>query len=125
MNDENLKPYQFTSGKVARENGRKGGLQKAKNEKERKTIRETLQILIGMPCQHEKIREAIKKEGIPDEAITNGVSVAYATIVNAHKKADWARVLFEMLCENDVQGVSKIPGALQVNFSSNPEDFKK
>lgn len=125
MNDKNILPHRYTKGaSKARENGRKGGLGRQKQVRERKTIREALKLLVGLPCQHDKLRAAIQAEGIDDEDITNGLAIAYTTMKNAHKRADFARVLFEMLGENDVQGVSKIPGALQVNFSDKPEDFK-
>ena len=124
MNDENLRPVR--TKKEARERGRNGGIASGKSKREKKTIREALKLLISLPCQHEKLRAAIKAEGVDDEEITNGLAVAYTTMKNAHKRADFARVLFEMLGENDVQGVPKIPAApIQVQFSDKPEDFKK
>ena len=65
MNDENILPHRYTKGaSKARENGRKGGLGRQKQVKEQKTIREALKLLVGLPCQHEKLREAIKAEGV-------------------------------------------------------------
>jgi len=105
---------------------RKGGIASGKARREKKTIREAFALLKDLPLDNEKLREQLKKAGVTKEDMTYGAAMAYMTVINGMKgNPSFMRLAFEMLGENDVQGVSKIPGALQVNFSSNPEDFKK
>ena len=123
MNDENLIPHQFTSGKVARENGRKGGLKKAKNEKVRRTVRDALLLLRDCPLDNEKLRNRIKENTpITDEEITHAIGLAYMAVNYTYKgSAQWARLLFEMMGENDVQGVQKCQPNIEVVFSDKVE----
>ena len=124
MNDENLRPCRNKS--EARERGKIGGVASGKARREKKTIREAFALLKDLPLDNEKLREQLKKAGVTKEDMTYGAAMAYMTVINGMKgNPSFMRLAFEMLGENDVQGVSKIPGALQVNFSSNPEDFKK
>ena len=123
MNDENLKPC--TTKNEARERGRNGGLKSGEARRKKRTVRECLAILKDMPCTHDKIKKTLREAGIKDEEITNGMAIAFATFMNGMKNAQFARLAYEMMGENDVQGAIKIPpGNLQVNFSSNAEDFK-
>ena len=124
MNDENLRPCRNKS--EARERGKIGGVASGKARREKTTIREAFALLKDLPLDNEKLREKLKKAGVTKEDMTYGAAMAYMTVINGMKgNPSFMRLAFEMLGENDVQGVSKIPGALQVNFSSNPEDFKK
>ena len=124
MNDENLRPCR--NKKEARERGRLGGVASGKARREKKTIREAFALLKDLPLDNEKLREKLKKAGVTNDDMTYGAAMAYMTVINGMKgNPSFMRLAFEMLGENDVQGVSKIPGALQVNFSSNLEDFKK
>lgn len=126
MNDQNLIPNSQRSPKELREMTRKGGIASGKARREKKTIREAFALLKDLPLDNEKLREQLKKAGVTKEDMTYGAAMAYMTVINGMKgNPSFMRLAFEMLGENDVQGVSKIPGALQVNFSSNPEDFKK
>jgi len=124
VNDENLRPCRNKS--EARERGKIGGVASGKARREKKTIREAFALLKDLPLDNEKLREKLKKAGVTNDDMTYGAAMAYMTVINGMKgNPSFMRLAFEMLGENDVQGVSKIPGALQVNFSSNPEDFKK
>jgi len=126
VNDQNLIPNSQRSPKELREMTRKGGIASGKARREKKTIREAFALLKDLPLDNEKLREQLKKAGVTKEDMTYGAAMAYMTVINGMKgNPSFMRLAFEMLGENDVQGVSKIPGALQVNFSSNPEDFKK
>ena len=126
MNEQNLIPNSQRSPKELREMTRKGGIASGKARREKKTIREAFALLKDLPLDNEKLREQLKKAGVTKEDMTYGAAMAYMTVINGMKgNPSFMRLAFEMLGENDVQGVSKIPGALQVNFSSNPEDFKK
>lgn len=124
--NENLIPFDQRTEEEQREIRRKGGKKSGQVRREKKTIREAFALLKDLPLDNEKLREKLKKAGVTKEDMTYGAAMAYMTVINGMKgNPSFMRLAFEMLGENDVQGVSKIPGALQVNFSSNPEDFKK
>jgi hypothetical protein len=125
VNDENLVPFQYQSGNEAREKGKKGGIASGKTRREKKTIREAFALLKDLPLDNEKLREQLKKAGVTKEVMTYGAAMAYMTVINGMKgNPSFMRLAFEMLGENDVQGVSKIPGTMNVHFSDKPEDFK-
>ena len=118
MNDQNLIPLNKRSKKVQREIQEKGRQANKAKHQEKRTIRECMKILAALPCKAGKLKERINEAGIEDEAITNGMAVAFTTMMNATKNPAFARVLFEMLGENDVQGVTKLPPEpIQINFS--------
>ena len=124
-NEKNLIPFDKRTEKEQREIRSKGGKASQKKQAEKKRIREAMQEIMNLQINHSEIRSFLDSLGIPDEKKTWAYAEAAITAKNALKHPAFARLLYEMLGENDVQGVSKIPGALQVNFSSNPEDFKK
>ena len=125
MNDENLIPQNKRTKKEQREIAIKGGKASGEARRKKRTVRECLAILKDMPCTHDKIKKTLREAGIKDEEITNGMAIAFATFMNGMKNAQFARLAYEMMGENDVQGAIKIPpGNLQVNFSSDPEAFK-
>ena len=124
--NENLIPFDQRTEEEQREIRRKGGKRSGQVRREKKTIREAFALLKDLPLDNEKLREKLKKAGVTNDDMTYGAAMAYMTVINGMKgNPSFMRLAFEMLGENDVQGVSKIPGALQVNFSSKPEDFKK
>ena len=123
-NEKNLIPFDKRSEKEQREIRSKGGKASQKKQAEKKRIREAMQEIMNLQINHSEIRSFLDSLGIPDEKKTWAYAEAAITAKNALKHPAFARLLYEMLGENDVQGVSKIPGALHVNFSSNPEDFK-
>ena len=117
MNDENLKPC--TTKKEARERGRNGGLKSGEARRKKRTVRECLAILKDMPCTHDKIKKTLREAGIKDEEITNGMAIAFATFMNGMKNAQFARLAYEMMGENDVQGntiINSAPPEINVNF---------
>ena len=125
MNDENLIPQNKRTKKEQREIAIKGGKASGEARRQKRTVRECLAILKDMPCTHDKIKKTLRDAGIKDEEITNGMAIAFATFMNGMKNPSFARLAYEMMGENDVQGAIKIPpGNLQVNFSSDPEAFK-
>ena len=123
-NEKNLIPFDKRTEKEQREIRSKGGKASQKKQAEQKRIREAMQEIMNLQINHSEIRSFLDSLGIPDEKKTWAYAEAAITAKNALKNPAFARLLYEMLGENDVQGVSKIPGAVQVNFSSNPEDFK-
>ena len=126
VNEQNLIPLNKRSKTVQREIQEKGRQANKAKHALKRSIKEAMLVLRDCPLENEKIKERIKNNStLQDDEITEAVGIAYLAMQYAKKgNAQWGRLLFEMLGENDVQGVSKIPGALHVNFSSNPEDFK-
>lgn len=124
--NENLIPFDQRTEEEQREIRRKGGKKSGQVRREKKTIREAFALLKDLPLDNEKLREQLKKAGVTKEDMTYGAAMAYMTVINGMKgNPSFMRLAFEMLGENDVQGVSKIPGALNIQFSDKPEDFKK
>ena len=126
MNDENLIPMNKRAKDEQREIARLGGKARGKQRRMEKTCREVFSVIRNMPLKDGKLREEMIKAGFPDGEITYGAALAFATVIYGLKgKGDILRVAFEMMGENDVQGVTKIPaGKMVVNFSDDPEDFK-
>ena len=124
-NEKNLIPFDKRTEKEQREIRSKGGKASQKKQAEQKRIREAMQEIMNLQINHSEIRSFLDSLGIPDEKKTWAYAEAAITAKNALKHPAFARLLYEMLGENDVQGAIKIPpGNLQVNFSSDPEAFK-
>ena len=126
MNDENLIPLNKRTKNAQRKIQSMGGKASAEKRRLDKTCREVFSVIRNMPLKDGKLREEMIKAGFPDGEITYGAALAFATVIYGLKgKGDILRVAFEMMGENDVQGVTKIPaGKMVVNFSDDPEDFK-
>ena len=99
---ENLIPFDQRTEEEQRAIRSKGGKASQKKQRENRTIRECMKILAALPCKAGKLKERINEAGIEDEAITNGMAVAFTTMMNATKNPAFARVLFEMLGENEI-----------------------
>jgi len=124
-NEQNLIPFDKRTEKEQREIRSKGGKASQKKQAEQKRIREAMQEIMSMQIEHSEIRKFLGSLGIPDEKKTWAYAEAAMTAKNALKYPAFARLLYEMLGENEVQGVSKLPGSLNIQFSDKPEDFKK
>ena len=114
---ENLIPVR--TEEEAREKGRRGGKKSGEARRQKRTVRECLAILKDMPCTHDKIKKTLREAGIKDEEITNGMAIAFATFMNGMKNAQFARLAYEMMGENDVQGntiINSAPPEINVNF---------
>ena len=126
MNDENLIPLNKRTKNAQRKIQSMGGKASGKKRRMDKTCREVFSVIRNMPLKDGKLREEMIKAGFPEGEITYCAALSFATVIYGLKgKGDILRVAFEMMGENDVQGVSKIPGALNIQFSDKPEDFKK
>ncbi len=122
-NKENLIPMDKRSKDEVRKIAAKGGRSSGETRRQKKTIRETFAMLKDMPVSNKKIRDKLEQAGISDTDVTFGAAMAYMTIVHAMKgNPSFMRLAYEMLGENDVQGVSHIPGGITVKFD---DDAKK
>lgn len=76
-NIENLKPIEL-SHKEAVENGKKGGKASVKARRERKAMREQLEILLKLPVKSEKVKKQIRDLGINNREINNQMAITIA-----------------------------------------------
>lgn len=95
MNDQNLI-------RITKENavstGRRGGVASGKARREKKTMREILRMLCGMPCNDEEILQAMK--GVKGQ-ITNGAALAWSMIYHARRgNSQMARLVLETMGED-------------------------
>lgn len=94
-----------------------GGKASQKKQRENKTLRDTIKMILDLPAKDEKSIKLMQENGIP-ENLTNATMVGLA-LVNRAKDGNVPaqRLLAEMVGENEVQGVPHIPaGAINVNF---------
>lgn len=86
-NEENLKPYEFGSGKEARENGRKGGVasgvSRRQNRDMRKVAKELLELSI--PESRRKLREMLVSMGVSEDSMDYNMAVLVAQLLKAMK----------------------------------------
>lgn len=81
-NIENLKPL---STEKAREIGRKGGIASGKAKKQRKNMKEALNMLLSLDVKSSKAREQLRQLGIEDEDMTNEMAMMVAMFTKAMK----------------------------------------
>ena len=78
-NVKNLKPKDSNqSHEEAKKNGKKGGIASGKSRRERKAMKEQLEILLSLPLKDKKCKEEIKKLGINIEDIDNQMAITIA-----------------------------------------------
>lgn len=116
MAKEDLIPVR--SVEEAKEKGRRGGIASGIARRRKKNLRESLKMLMEMKATDKESIEAMKQNNVDVEDMTNATMVGLA-LMNKAKKGNVPaqRLLAEMVGENDVQGVTKIPnGSINVNF---------
>lgn len=115
---ENLKNYSEYTAEEKHAFHSAGGKASAIASRKRKSLRECLSLLRDLPVKDKDTKEKIKEMGIDDDDVTYGMMVSLALTDKAMKgNVPAVRLLAEMLSENEVQGVTKLPnGSIQVNF---------
>ena len=127
MGAENLIPMNKRTKDEQKKIATMGGRASGKKRRMDKTCREVFKTIRDLPLTDGKLRDEMIKAGFPDGEITYGAALAFSTVIYGLKgKGDILRVAFEMMGENDVQGVTKIPagGIKVVKFSENEADYK-
>ncbi len=85
-NIENLKPKDSNqSREEAKINGKKGGIASGKARRERKAMREQLEILLNLPLKNEKLTKQIKELGIKEKEIDNQMALTISLYQEALK----------------------------------------
>lgn len=84
-NEQNLKP--FTKGSRSREeaveNGRKGGKRSGEVRRERKSMREQMDMLLSLPLKDQKIINKFKQIGVDTDDMNNQMALIMATYQKA------------------------------------------
>lgn len=109
-NIENLKPKDSNqSREEAKKNGKKGGIASGKARRERKAMREQLEMLLKLPVKSEKTKKQIHDLGISDKEIDNQMALTISLYQEALKGNTKA---YELI--RDTLG-EKIPDRLEIN----------
>jgi len=69
------------------EEASKGGIASGKARREKKLIKESIEMVLGLEVKNEKLREQLKKLGIQDEDMTNQLALVVA-MLNKGLKGD-------------------------------------
>lgn len=109
-NEENLIPYRFNkrSANEARENGSKGGKKSGEVRRQRKAMKEQMEMLLSLPFKQEKQLKFMKSLGIEEEEIDNQMALMVAMYAKALK--------------GDVQAFNSIREVTQDDKHINKED---
>lgn len=89
-NEQNLKPKTTLSKEEAKRMGSKGGKASVEARRERKAMKEQLEMLLNMPVTDSKIKNKIKKMGIEEEEMNNQMAITislYKEAMNGNTKA--------------------------------------
>ena len=84
-NEKNLIPGNKRSQSEARENGRKGGQKSGEVRRQRKAMKEQMEMLLTLPFKQKKQLKFIKELGIEDENIDNQMALIVAMYGKALK----------------------------------------
>ncbi len=77
-NIENLKPIKTLSSEEAKKRGSKGGKASVKAKRERKAMREQLEMLLNLPIKDIKIQKKVTDLGISSSEINNQMAMTVA-----------------------------------------------
>lgn len=87
-NEQNLVPFTSEQDREkAKQNGIKGGIASGKVRREKRLIKDSIEMVLGLEVKNEKMREQLKKLGIQDEDMTNQLALVVA-MVNKGLKGD-------------------------------------
>lgn len=112
-NEENLKP--LTPSK-AREIGSKGGKASVKAKRERKAMKEQMQLLLSLPLKDERTRQKMAELGIDTDSIDNQMALMVSTYKQALKgNMQAVNVIREIIGER----------VMEVNVNKNIDDSVK
>ena len=85
-NESNLKPFTSEqSHEEAVKNGSKGGINSGKARRERKAMREQLEMLLNLPLKNEQMKEKLKELGIKKEDMNNQMAMTVSMYHQALK----------------------------------------
>lgn len=77
-NIENLKPIETLSKEEAKKRGSKGGKASVKSRRQRKAMKEQLEILLNLPLKDKNLKEEISNLGVEEKDIDNQMAMTIA-----------------------------------------------
>ena len=79
-NEQNLQPNTTLSKEEAKKLGRAGGIASGKVRKQKKLIKDSIEMVLGLDVKSSKMREQLKKLGIEDEDMNNQLALVVAMV---------------------------------------------
>lgn len=108
-NEQNLIPFTSEQNREeAKKNGQKGGIKSGEVRRQRKAMKEQMEILLSLPFKQEKQLKFMKSLGIEEEEIDNQMALMVAMYAKALK--------------GDVQAFNAIREVTQDDKTINQED---
>lgn len=109
-NDKNLIPYRFNkrSANEARENGAKGGKKSGEVRRQRKAMKEQMEMLLSLPFKQSKQLDFMKDLGIEEDNLDNQMALIVA--------------LYGKALKGDVQAFNTIREVTQDDKTTSQED---
>ena len=103
-NEQNLVPFTSDQDREkAKQNGIKGGIASGKVRREKRLIKDSIEMVLGLEVKNEKMKDQLRKLGIQDEDMTNQLALVVA-MVNKGLKGDTQA--FNSLRDSIGQGVT-------------------
>lgn len=109
VNNENLIPNNRRSKEEVREHSRKGGIKSGEVRREKKTLKDTLKMLLALPIKDETTKEMLSSIGIAEKDMTRQITVCLGALKAAdngsYKSLDTiATLLGEKITKVEVSG---------------------
>lgn len=82
---DNLIPANMRSKEEASANGRKGGIKSGEVRRQRKAMRENLELLLSLDVKDKKMKSVMKALGLEDEELTNQMAMQVSMVREALK----------------------------------------
>ena len=83
MNEQNLKPVQSKS--EARERGSKGGKRSGEVRRQRRSLREQMEMLLSLPVKDDSTKAFIESLGVDPDSIDNATAITLSMYQEALK----------------------------------------
>lgn len=84
-NEKNLIPFNKRSQSEARENGAKGGKKSGEVRRQRKAIKEQMELLLSLPVKDEKNKSFMQQLGIDEDNMDNQMLLVMSVFSKAMK----------------------------------------
>lgn len=123
------KATRFKKGESAKTAGKKGGEKSQKLKRERRTMREALEMLLSMRVSNEKMRDLLQKMGIESDDQTNDIAMLVGVMMKATKgDTQAAAFIRDTIGEKPMQNIAlsgNVDGAVNINFQTVDEFIKE
>ena len=82
-NEKNLKPIKTLTSEEAKKRGSKGGKASVKAKRERKLLKQQLEMLLNLPVKNDKIKSKLKELGVEASETNNQMAMTLALFQKA------------------------------------------